>query len=221
MTTAESSIFKDFVLSDSRNAKTAHYIHALWPDLRKQIGEGFLKRISCKIEDKMPKGVVCRYSFGGRYKNWVVAYSKDWKRYGTPDPSTGLQQTSIRLQTDANELNEWYISVRSPLRRDHMKSDNRSQCGDIDRRKKLDERILKEIEHGNTSESHIWSSEFHIWGRHVEKYRDWEPSLFPKIYRELKLEGEGGEITDYFVNEFVKIANAAIPIINDIEGGKP
>ena len=221
MTTAESSIFKDFVLSDSRNAKTAHYIHALWPDLRKQIGERFLKRISCKIEDKMPKGVVCRYSFGGQYKNWVVAYSKDWKAYGTPDPSTGLQQTSIRLQTDANELNEWYISVRSPLRRDHMKSDNRSQCGDTDRRKKLDERILKEIEHENTSESHIWSSEFHIWGRHVEKYRDWEPSLFPKIYRELKLEGEGGEITDYFVNEFVKIANAAIPIINDIEGGKP
>ena len=218
MTDAESSVIKEFILSNDGRAKAAIAVHALWPDLRKEVGEGFLKRISkrisCKIEGKMPKGMVCEYSFGGRYKNWVVVYSKDWQPYGTLDPFTGLQQTSIRLQTDENELNDWYISVRSPLRRDRMDGDDRS------RREKLYERIREEIKHGNTSESHIWSSEFHIWGRHVEKYRDWEPSLFPKIYRELKLEGEGGEITDYFVNEFVKIAKDAIRIIDEVEGDK-
>ena len=207
MTLTESSTFKNFVLSDSRNAETAHFVHALWSDLRKEVGERFLKRISRKIEEKMPEGVVCEYKFGRRYHNWIAAYSDNWKRYKNPTTVAKLQQTSIRLQTDENGLNDWYITVQSPLLRKHMEGDDSS------RRENLDGEIPNKLKHGN-------SSDWHIWWKYVEEYRDWEPSLFPKIYRELELEGDGGEITDYFVDNFVKIATDAIPIINRIEGGE-
>ena len=83
---------------------------------------------------------------------------------------------------------------------------------DSSRREKLDREIPKKVKHGN-------SSDWHIWWKYVEEYGDWEPSLFPKIYRELELEGDSGEITDYFVTQFVEITKAVIPIINRIEGG--
>ena len=207
MTLTESSTFKNFVLSDSRNAETAHCVHALWPDLRKEVGERFLKRILCKIEEKMPEGVVCEYKFGRRYHNWIAAYSNNWKPYRNPTNVAGLQRTSIRLQTDEDGLNDWYINVQSPLLRKHMEGDDSS------RRENLDSEIPNKLKHGN-------SSDWHIWWKYVEEYRDWEPSLFPEIYRELELEGDSGEITDYFVENFVKIANDAIPIINRIEGGE-
>ena len=207
MTLTESSTFKNFVLSDSRNAETAHFVHARWSDLRKEVGERFLKRISRKIEEKMPEGVVCKFKFGRRYHNWIAAYSNNWKPYENPTNVAGLQQTSIRLQTDEDGLNDWYITVQSPLPRNRMEGDDSS------RRENLDREIPNKLKHGN-------SSDWHIWWKYVEEYRDWEPSLFPKIYRELELEGDGGEITDYFVENFVEIANDVIPIINHIEGGE-
>ena len=209
MALTESSTFKNFVLSDSRNAETAHFVHALWSDLRKEVGEGFLKRISRKIESEMPEGVICEYKFGRRYHNWITAYSNNWKPYKNPTNVARIQQSSIRLQTDENGLNDWYITVQSPLRRDRMDDDY-----DRSRREKLDREIPKKVKHGDSSEWHIW------WKYVDEKYRNWEPSLFPKIYRELELEGDGGEITDYFVTQFVEIAKAVIPIIDRIEGGE-
>ena len=57
------------------------------------------------------------------------------------------------------------------------------------------------------------------WWMWVDKYRDWD-SHIPDIYREWK-EEKGGEIMRYFVDRFIEVAEIAIPVITNIEGGKP
>ena len=54
------------------------------------------------------------------------------------------------------------------------------------------------------------------WDWADERWKNWNRHL-PALQREY--EGpHDGEITDYFVDEFIRVATTAIPIINKVEG---
>ena len=53
------------------------------------------------------------------------------------------------------------------------------------------------------------------WGDYVEKDRENWYSLVPELHKECK--ENGGEITRYYVDWFIEIAEKAIPIIDEIE----
>ena len=81
--------------------------------------------------------------------------------------------------------------------------------GDKERRQRLDRELKNKFDRGNSPTS--WCP---WWDWVEEDKKTWNP-LVPVLHQEN--EGDGREVTRYFVNKFTEIAKKAIPVINDIE----
>ena len=82
-------------------------------------------------------------------------------------------------------------------------------------KKRNELRLEKEL--GDHLPSNEGPEPYWPWWKWVEKdKRNWD-SLVPELHKECQ--DNGGEITSYFVNTFIEIAEKAIPIINEIETG--
>ena len=202
MTTAEDNAIEEFVLGAGRNVKAAIAVHKLWPGIKEKICSDFLEEIrgnlSKDMESRWSKVEISAAYSERRYESWICVYLNHWRKDEDGDP------TSISLQTQGKGPNHWMIGVYSPLLLKDMREEGRS----------LHEELAKRFgDRGNPP------TEYYSWWKRVdEEYRHWD-SLIPEIHQELQKEG-GGEIMRYFVEEFVRIAKGAIPIINRIEGGE-
>ena len=211
MTDTESSVIEKFVLDDGRNVETAIAVHESWPDIKKKICRDFLKTVrgnlSKKMESLWPEVKISEPAYSEERYGWFIrAHFDCWEEY-----SRNKGRTSISLTTQHEKgPNDWSICVGSPLPFKDMELER-----DRSRRKQLETGLgdaLKDHRGNKVTDYCPW------WMWVDDKYRRWD-SLIPDIYRESQ-EGKGGEIMRYFVEEFVKIAKAAIPVIDRIEGGK-
>ena len=85
----------------------------------------------------------------------------------------------------------------------------KAASGDVQRRS-LDIALEKELGHSKRKD------DGYPWWDWVDKdKRNWN-SLVPVLQKEN--EGDGSEVTRYFVDTFIDIAKKAIPVINQIEG---
>ena len=207
MTDAESSVIEKFVLDDGRNVETAIAIHESWPDIKAKICRCFLlETVRGNLSKKMesphwPEFEISAIYGKGVGESGISVHSNSWKRY------EGGGRTSICIQAQGKGANDWSICVYSPLLPKDMTRDE-----DRSRRKQLETDLDRDLNGGNKI------TDYCPWWMWVDdKYRDWDLHI-PAIYQEWQ-EEKGGEIMRYFVEEFVKIAKVAIPVIDRIEGG--
>ena len=203
----------DFVLSDLSNLKTALAVSESWPDVRDHVCEKFLKRLCFQIETEVKEKLkesdgamqVC-HTYAGhkgkRGRSSIRLYRNCWAQYEV-EPSGSNQRTSIRLESGKDGPDGWYIGVSSPMAVDEMAN------GDKERR----QRLVIELEHklGRGNEESWWP----WWEWVAEDKGNWN-SLVPDLHQECK--EQDGEITRYFVDKFIGIAEKAILVINNIEG---
>ena len=101
------------------------------------------------------------------------------------------------------------VGVCSPMPKSTMTEEEQ------ERRERLDEKLKDKLDLGRSTP---W------WPRCDwvdEDKRDWDSRLWD-LHQECEAkDGEITEITEYFVEKFTEIAEKAIPIIDEIEGGKP
>ena len=209
-TDSETKALEDFVLSDSHRLRTAGVVYESWPAIKNDVCKKFLERLRSAIEQKASKDfgedLEVKVSYdndGHKYGNGLWLYRNYWIK------DEGKESTSdpfayIYLQNDHKGPNGWYIGVVNAKPVNEMESEEK------ERRQFLEKELRAQL--GHASISPYWP-----WGKWVEAdQRNWD-SLVPELHKECQ--DNGGEITSYFVNTFIEIAEKAIPIINEIETG--
>ena len=208
MTDAKSSVIEGFVLDDDRNVETAIAVHKSWPDIKANICRDFFletvrENLSKEMKSLWPKVEISEPVYSEeRYGSSISAHFDHWKRYGNGG------RTSISLATQGKGPNGWSICVYSPLLPKDMTLDE-----DQFRRKQLETDLDRALKDKGYRGNKV--TDYCPWWMCVDKYQDWDLHI-PAIYRELR-EEKGGEITRYFVKEFVEIAKIAIPVINCVD----
>ena len=200
MTTGEHKIIRDFVLADDRNWGTARAVHSALPEIDAEVRRLFLESIANRLA---ASGYHSRSSYGDKpFHSWVAADLPQWRQYQDAETQEWPRTHLCLLAYEACG-NDWRVGVRSPIGKSQMSP------SDLKRRKRIEKRLNRESKISAPDEWWLWYEPVD------ERYRNWD-ALIPDLHRESQQ--DGGEITDYFVNKFVEIAEFAKPILDDIEG---
>ena len=209
VTDSETKAVEEYVLSDPHRLRTARAVYESWPAIRDDVCRKFLERLRSRVEEKARENstlknfvgdrkVICGYEGENNYSNWVTLYRDCWARYegGNDWP------TNIALQNQKKGPNGWILGVASPKPKSKMTGEEQK------RRECLDKRLVDKFRSGKSTDWWPW------WDWVEGDKRNWD-SLVPELHKECQ--ENGGEITDYFVNTFIEIAEKAVPIINETE----
>ena len=204
MAPVEVDTISEFIRSGKQNVETALAVYEAWPRVRAQVCSDALQMIAgslrqdaafCDLE------VETRYD-ERQYRSHISIYRASWKSYG-PD----RRRTEIRLHNEGKNEGKgpehWIFGVYSGILVSDLTDDERA------RREQL-EREVKSKKLGKRG--HIWP----CFKYADEKYRKWGP-LVPALWEEC--DNGNGEITKYFADELRKIAETAVPIVDEIDGG--
>ena len=203
-----------FVLSNPSNLKTALAVYGSWPDVVDRVCKGFLEELCSRIKSSVKKNETLKQFAGDicvdseyvvkAWKTKVWLYRKCWSRY--PVRSDHHGRTIIGLMNERLGPDGMGFFVGSPMMRGEMEGEFKN------RRKRLDTRLVSALACGKDTDHCPW-----WWNGLDQDKKNWS-SLIPILYHEKN--NQDGEIMRYFVGQFVKIAEIAIPIINEIEGPK-
>ena len=227
---AESIAFSEFVLSNPANLKTAHTVYQYWGDVRDQISRRYLDTLCQCIERAIKERpdlkefasdiqVDCQYKGSWSTRIWVCRTC--WVPYGVAKTSRTYAPhepyTAIRLDRPENTktgVKRWSIGVMSPISVKEMTDEDQA------RRHRLEEHLEREFSTNLTNGHYAKNSaDSDWWPLRVfvdEKNDKWDwDSHVPQLHRECD---ETGEITKYFVDRFIEVAERAMPVINEVEG---
>ena len=212
-TNREKEEFFKFVFSGQSNLETALAVSEHWPDVKEHICQKFLERLCSRIKTAVKENeklkefaedMSIRYECGGTasYLCSIWLYGERWNQY--PVKRIALdRRTHVLLQNQRNGPNEWGIGVRSPMIKQDMPDEY------MERRECLETELKRAFGCGQPTPWCPW------WLDVDEDKKNWS-SLIPDLYQEN--ENQSSEITKYFVDKFIEIAETAVPIINGIEG---
>lgn len=201
MAPVEMDTVSKFIRSGKQNMETALAVYEAWPRIRAQVCSDALKMVADNLRRESAfrdLEVETRYDERVRESNYVSIYSESWKTHG-PE----RRRTQIRLGNDGKGAENWIFGVYSGMRASDLTDGERA------RRERL-EREVKSKKLGKRG--HFWP----CFKFADEKYRKWD-SLVPALWEECN--NGNGEITKYFADELRKIAETAVPIVDEIDGG--
>ena len=212
-TSSKTDTVREYLYANPDHFRTAQRIYESWADVKKSVCERFLEHLRYRIEDEARTrlsridNVHFRYKFRGdkAFGCNLFFYRSSWKEYEDSPDGDDPKTTTIWLQNERTDLQDFMYGVSSPLHENYIK--NRK---DKDRRKRLNEKLCQEMKGG-------WKKENKWWPIHTyasDEFRDWN-KLLPNLHREC--EDNDGPITKYYVDILVELATQAIPIIDEIE----
>lgn len=214
MTTNPDTRFIHKYLADNPgHLRAALAVHDAWRLVRADLCERFLKHLCHEVEKRLraePFGaetdlrVRCRYGGERKYSNALWITRESWIRHeDTPSNEDGRH--AIKLQSSKPGPNGWFWGVNTP------KPESRMTKPAKERRAEL---IASLRRRGLTlagGEEDWWAA----W-EYLPRYSDWDP-LVPELHEEC--DARGGPITDFYVEGLLRIAEHAIPAINEVEAG--
>ena len=199
---------------------TAQIVHESWTTIKERLCKRFLEhlrdRIAQEAKVKLSKfshdmRFGCKYVGEKTYANCLWLYRSSWTQYVEADKRYPYRRTSIRLDAEEHGPNGWFYSVSSPLTVKDMSDPDR------DRRSRIETALKEEFEEFMDSDRSGSGDQYAGWYYADEHKWRWN-ALLPDLHRELEV--NGGEITDYFVGEFLDLAVKAMPVIDRVEGSE-
>lgn len=217
MTThTETKAVLDFVMPDPEKLRTAEMIFESWAAIRNKVCRLFFEQLCSEIKKAKrengefkkfcPLEIDCSRYTDDIYGNGIYLYRNSWFQYKV---EKSILYTQISLSNQSKGPNGWYIGVFSPMPKEKMEEEEKK------RRQRLEEELAKKL--GSTRLGPPRTTKSSPWGNWVgQDKRNWR-SLVPELHKECQDENSDREITKYFVDTFIEIAEKAIPIIDEIE----
>ena len=209
MTTySEKEQVEKFLFENLSHLQTAQAVVDAWPEVMDEIDKiyrGFFNKLFARIQQAASKN-----KFWDDLEvektddsHWhIQLYRECWKKC-----RISLHNDSYDKRSLPAGLSEWYIGVYLG------EGENIEEMEEKDKKlwQELADDLKGEFKRGVKCGEYGW-----LWWEWVDdKYKDWH-SIFLDLAKELK--GEDDKIMNYFVNEFIKVADTAIPVINKFEG---
>lgn len=201
VTDNERNALMEFVLESDERLRATSVIHQSWPAVKERVVRLFYD-VLWKAEPKDDEYIDydlwwydTGYSDAPRSAGKCYLYmTKDtWRIHDG--------WTQIRLQNSSPGPNNWFIGIYSPV----------ALSQEPERRRRYEE-LQKHLD-ANVAPTETPGDYWPWWIWVDNKYRYWN-DIVPALNEECK---ERGEITDYFVDKLVAIANAATRRIDKIE----
>ena len=196
-TDSEARTVREFVLSSPDSLNVARAVFESWPGIRDEVYKRFLKHLKRRIEDKMKESAAeIRFDYGCGTAVWLWLYRDCWTERG--DRDADLRRRGIVMEAGNKKgATDWYIGIWNPGNK---------------KPRKLRNALVRELGEGKCEEGFPW------WDWMDEDMSRWS-ILVPDLHEECSMRGDG-EITKYFVDRFVEVATAAIPVIDELEGSE-
>ena len=211
----EARAVQEYLLSNPENLLVGLAVYESWPTVRDRVCQQFLERLRNRIEQEIAQHpalfgndiyVGCKYEGKKKYSNRLWVHRSSWCQYDTGRDDSN-RRTSIRLESEGPGPNNWFYGISFAQHKSEMTD------ADSKRRQRLETALREEAMPDFKADDSIWP----VYKYANEGTRDWN-SLLPELRREYQ--GEGDEITNYFVNAFLDVATNAVPIIDRLEGLK-
>ena len=196
----ETEIVKNFLLEDADvdRLEIAMQVSDSWPQVRDHVCGEFLNHLCTRINQEM-KNPELPNEYGAVHIEPIHDGSQvvgiTLSQLSWDDPGCEYPGISICLEHETSPYKCWFFGVYLP---NWIRENNQND--------QLRNNLVDQLNEG--SKPH---NKYPWWRKIKRDYRDWN-SLVPELHRETR---KPGRITEYFVNEFVGIAKAAIPIINN------
>ena len=211
MTDTEAAYIYDYLDKNPKHLQAAFAVSRAWSGVREEVYRRFLERLRDRVEERllaeMPDTredlqVGCHYEGASQSVLNVLWITRTgWMEYVDAPERARVSRTSILFQSHRKGMNNWRWGVRSPKPQGQMTK------AESERRMELESRLRHySLWLGQTSD---W------WPQYAApRYEHWDP-LIPELG--IECSGDGSKITDYYVNGLLKIAEKAIPAIDQVE----
>ena len=208
MTDTEARYIREYLEENPRHLHAASAVARAWAAVKHDICRRFLEhlrdRVEARVRNEFPAiaddlYVGCHYGGDKNWSNYLRLYRYGWVRYeGGPGKSDG--RNAVMLECGRGGPVSWQWGVRS------AKSIGSMTEAEKERRQE----VVAALNRNGLSrpDSHHWP---HIEG---PRHQNWT-IIVPELAQELA--DGGGKITDYYVNGLLKIAEKAIPAIDEVE----
>ncbi len=211
MTDTEARFLRVYLDENPKHLDAAFAVARAWPATVHRVCRRFLEHLKDRVGERVRNefseiaddlDVDWRYGGDKKYSSYLRVYRYGWIRYEDGSRKSD-GRTSVMLECHAKGPKYWRLGVRSGASKDKM-------TGSEEQRRVRVERRLKRR---GLSRPDPWH-----WP-HFDRprYRDWSV-IVPQLAQELA--DGGGRITDHYVNGFLRIAEKAIPAINEVEMDK-
>lgn len=208
MTDTEARYIRDYLHENPRHVPAAFAVARAWPDVKHDVCRRFLGNLTDRIEahvwDEMPEiahelNIGCVYGRDKGHSSYLRIYRYGWVQYDC-NPGKSDRRTAVMLECGGGGPTSWHWGVRSPKKKGEMEESEKA------RREEVEDLLTRcGLSHPNAS-----------WWPHIERprYQNWS-DIVPQLGNELA--DGGGKITDHYVNGLLKIAEKAIPAIDEVE----
>lgn len=187
-------------------------VHDAWRLVRVEVCQRFVEHLRDTVEDRLRTvlpdfeealDVKCRY--GRKKENATALWITRDSRVPYNDLPPGQEVcNAIWLHSEGRGRNGWYWGVGSPSPLPEM----------AETEKERHEELCAALKRHGLSLQHDEYDAWLQWEFLPLHYRDWDP-LIPELCDEC--EAGGGSITTYYADGLLKIAERAIPAINEVE----
>ncbi len=211
MTDTEARYISKYLDENPRHLHAAFAVARAWPGVKHDVCRRFLEHLRDRVEERvrkeMPESagdlhVGCHY--GGNKKWWssyLCVYRPGWVRCEDALDLGSDGRTAVVL-TCGRGPNGWHWGVCNGTAKNNMSEQDRQRCDALE--SALKGRGLALPSGDNSLPQFQWSP----------RYQDWS-DFIPELVQEMA--DKRGKITDHYVNELLKVAEKAIPAIDEVE----
>ena len=209
MTDTEARYVREYLDENPRHLHAAFAVARAWPAVKHDVCRRFLEhlrdRVGERVRHEMPRiasdlDVGCQYGGDRGHKSYLPVYRYGWVPYDCGSPGKSNRRTAVMLECGTGGPTSWHWGVRSPKAKSQMTEPEK------ERREEVEDRLMRcGLSLPDAS-----------WWPHIERprYQDWSV-MVPELVKELA--DGGGRITDHYVNGLLRIAEKAIPAIDEVE----
>lgn len=211
MTDTEARYIREYLDENPRHLHAAFAVARAWPSIKHDACRRFLEHLRDRVEERVREtpsesagDLIARCHYGGKQKWWseyLCVYRSTWAQCEGAFDLGSDGRTAVVL-TSGGGANAWHWGVFYGKSKDNMSEQERARCDQL-------EKALQEHELSLSRGDHS-SPQF----QYSPRYEDWS-TIVPELVQELA--DGGGKITDHYVNGLLRIAEKAIPAIDQVE----
>ena len=211
MTDTEARYIREYLDENPRHLQAAFAVARAWPAVKHDVCRRFLEHLRDRVEERVREAfpemagdldVGCHYGGDKNWSNYLRVYRYGWvPEEGVSDPRSD-GRTAVMLECGRGGPTSWQWGVRSAKSKHDMTEPEKERRQGVEAALNRNGLSLPDAHHWPHGER--------------PRYQDWSV-IVPELVQELA-DGEG-KITDHYVNGLLRIAEKAIPAIDEVELG--